>query len=618
MSFLVRQISLTADGREIVRAATLPKPQLSLGRSAENDIHLPDLALEPDHARIEQVDERTIRVRATGTLGFDLEGRTVLRAEIDPAKGAELRFGGHRITVSRPSDGEADGTTILSIRRVDAVSEASEEKEETKVFSLRSLLPGKRLTAWGMALAILIGFLALPIWSYANRPTNDSRNIYTVMGDKSWSSGPLSQAHHALEGRCETCHQKAFVSVRDNACQTCHKDVHDHAPATRIAMARAEPGLGGQLLAGVASAFGKPPEGACVDCHREHEGAGPMQPAPQAFCTDCHGTLKDRLKDTKLGNAGDFGTSHPQFSALVQTVPGQHPRFTRASLDGKPMDDSGLKFPHDIHLSATGGVAKMARTMKAQTGFGNALACKDCHKPTADGVRFLPVDMERDCQMCHSLAFETIGGTVRTLRHGQPDQVIADLRAYYRSTGPAQPIALGGMTRRRPGDYAQGQIYHAYFGAVAARPSRADDAIRTVFSKGGACYDCHTVTPPGANGNANWQVLPVHQPMRYMMNGWFDHAAHRTEKCESCHAAPKSHDAKQLLLPGLDSCRTCHGGEKSKANVPSGCAMCHSYHSGEGAPWAPANRSIGKDGADRQKEPTMSAYHVLLRRQEHS
>src|SRR3546814_2078326 len=71
-----------------------------------------------------------------------------------------------------------------------------------------------------------------------------------------------------------------------------------------------------------------------------------------AFCTDCHGTLKDRLKDTKLGDAADFGTSHPQFSALVQTRPGKHPRFTRASLGSRPMDDGGLKFPHDIHLSA--------------------------------------------------------------------------------------------------------------------------------------------------------------------------------------------------------------------------------------------------------------------------
>ena len=586
MTFILRQISLTADGREIVRSATLAKPQLSLGRASTSDIHLPDLALEPDHARIEQVDDRTVRVRATGTLGFEIEGRTTRAADIDTTKGAELRLGGHRLTVSREK-----GATILSIRRVDAVSDASEEKEEAKVFSLRGLAPPKRLTAWALVLAILIGFLAIPIYSYANRPANDTRTIYKMVGDKSWSPGPLSQAHHALEGRCETCHQKAFVSVRDNACQTCHTSVHDHAPAARIAMARARPGIGGRFLNLVASTFGKPAQGACVDCHREHEGAGPMQPTPQAFCTDCHASLKDRLKDTKLANAADFGTAHPQFSALVQYQPGPHPRFTRASLDAKPMDDSGLKFPHDIHLSKTGGVARMARSLGAQSGYGDALACKDCHRPTADGVRFLPVDMERDCQSCHSLAFETIGGTVRTLRHGQPDQVIADLRAYYRSTAPAQPIALGGMARRRPGDYAQGRVYHAYFGAAAARPSRADEAIRAVFSKGGACYDCHTVT----QGGAGWQVTPVHQPMRYMMNGWFDHAAHRTENCESCHAAPKSHDARQLLLPGLDSCRTCHGGEKSRADVPSGCAMCHSYHAGDGAPWTPAGQAVKRD-----------------------
>ncbi len=599
MSFTVRQISLTADAREIVRSATLDKPQLVLGRASTGDIHLPDLALEPDHARIEQLDARTIRVRATGTLGFEIEGRTTRSADIDVSKGAELRFGGHRITVS-----QEDGATVLTIRRVDAVSEASEEKEEARVFSLARLAPPKRLTAWGLVLAILIGFLAVPIYSYATRPADDMRNIYSVKGDNikgdgAWSSGPLSQAHHALEGKCETCHQKAFVSVRDSACQTCHTSVHDHAPAARIAMARTEPGIGGKFLNLVASTFGKPPEGACVDCHREHEGAGPMQPTPQAFCTDCHGSLKDRLKDTKLADAGDFGTAHPQFTALVHYNPGKKPSFTQASLDAKPMDDSGLKFPHDIHLSQTGGVARMARMVG---GYGDALACKDCHRPTADGVRFLPVDMERDCQSCHSLAFEKIGGTVRTLRHGQPDQVIADLRAYYRSTAPTQPIGLSGMARRRPGDYAQGRVYHAYFGAQAARPSRADDAIRAVFSKGGACYDCHIVTPPGANGSASWSVTPINQPMRYMMNGWFDHKAHSTETCESCHAAAKSHDARQLLLPGIDSCRTCHGGEKSKAPVPSSCAMCHSYHVGDGAPWTPVRTTIKEDRAKREKD----------------
>lgn len=95
--------------------------------------------------------------------------------------------------------------------------------------------------AWALVLSILIGFLAVPIFSFAMRPAQDTRNIYavknardaqmmrtslakgdTVTGDGAWSPGPLSKAHHALEGKCESCHVKAFVSVQDGACQTCH------------------------------------------------------------------------------------------------------------------------------------------------------------------------------------------------------------------------------------------------------------------------------------------------------------------------------------------------------------------------------------------------------------
>ena len=92
----------------------------------------------------------------------------------------------------------------------------------------------------------------------------------------------------------------------------------------------------------------------------------------------------------------------------------------------------------------------MGRRLSAEYGFGSSLACKDCHTPDPNGVRFEPVDMKEDCSMCHSLAFDEIGGTVRTLRHGEPAMVQADLRAYYRSTGPTRPINLGGMNRPRP------------------------------------------------------------------------------------------------------------------------------------------------------------------------
>ena len=586
MSFLLRQISRTEAGREIVRTSTIDRNTLTIGRGAGSDLTLADLAVSPEHARIERIDDRQFSITASGSLGFRADGRNTSKATIDSAKGGEIAIGAYRITVSR----EASGQIALTLTRV---AEAA-EYDVAKAFSLRGLMPGKRATAWLLAVTILLGFLAVPIWGALHR--DGQRSIYALHTDKSWSSGPLSAAHHALERKCEACHVQAFVSVRDDACRTCHKDTHDHAPAARLAVARAQPGWGGRVLAAVAGQFGKPGPGACVDCHTEHQGAGPMPPTPQAFCADCHATLASRLPDSKIGNAGDFGTLHPQFRPVVSTGPAR----ARVSLDAQPVDVNGLKFPHKLHLDPRGGVARMAQNVKPGT---SALACANCHVPTADGTRFLSVSMEKNCQSCHSLAFDQVGGTLRTLRHGDTAQMIADLRALYRSTGPARPPELSGMARRQPGQYAQGQLYHAYFGAVAARPADGEAAVRAVFSPGGACFDCHTITPPGVNGAADWTVTPVRQPTRYLQHGWFDHAAHRTETCASCHSrAATSARSDDLLLPGIKTCRTCHGGAGSPAKVPSDCALCHSYHIGDGAPWT------ARDSLTASRQPRRSAW----------
>jgi len=310
--------------------------------------------------------------------------------------------------------------------------------------------------------------------------------------------------------------------------------------------------------------------------------------------------MDGRLTDTKLENASDFGISHPQFRPAVLVTPGgKNPPRKRVSLDQKPTENNGLKFPHDIHLSKTGGVAQMGRRLSTTYGFGDSLVCKDCHTPDPKGVRFEPVDMKEDCSMCHSLAFDEIGGTVRTLRHGEPEMVQADLRAYYRSTRPTRPINLGGMKRRRPGADNEARVASDYARAVQFRPSRANMAISQVFSRGGACYDCHGVTAPTARGRVDYGIMPVTQTDRYMHNGWFSHEAHNDEKCTSCHNAPTSKSADDLLLPGIKTCRECHGGEFQKASdVPSTCAMCHDYHADDGAPWL-----IREEQKDKQQKP---------------
>ena len=288
-----------------------------------------------------------------------------------------------------------------------------------------------------------------------------------------------------------------------------------------------------------------------------------MPATAQAFCTDCHATMKARLPDTKIANAGDFGLDHPGFKPLRV--------------------DGGLKFPHDVHLSKVNGVARMAQTMPASfTGKreGPGMVCADCHTPTADGVRFLPVDMEADCQSCHSLGYDRVGGTVRTLKHGDVAQAVADVRALgWRPT--LAPSMLAG--RRRPGENAPA--------SQGGRPASAD----ALFTKGGACYDCHVIERTGDAATNGWRVAKVVQPMRFMAKGWFDHKAHATESCASCHNAAGSKSARDLLIPAIGklgdksgaTCRSCHGGEASASKVPSSCATCHDYHLDGQAPWRP-------------------------------
>ena len=595
MSFIVRQISRTSDGREIIRPATFDQGSIRIGRDAGCEIHLADLAVELNHATMTRLDGGNVRVESTSGLAFQLDGRDNMLADINPAKGAELRFGGHMLTVG--SDG---GNVVISVQRVDALSEASEEKDEIGLFTLKDVLPGRRPMAWTFIAAVFALFLIWPIYTYATSSPAQIRSS-GVHGDESWESGPLSDAHKSLENNCQACHTAKFVAVTDNACLVCHKnDAHDHADPARIAMAKEAPGFGGKVKGLFKAAFNKP-EGRCVDCHTEHEGAGPMVATPQAFCTDCHATLQSRLSDTKIKNAADFGTEHPQFMPFVTaSIQGDKRMVHRVSFDAHPQEDNGLRFTHAQHLSATNAVGRMARTMAGEQGWGEKLDCKDCHTPTADGTRFKPVSMEANCQMCHSLAFDQIGGTMRTLRHGEPGMVVADLRAYYRSTGPTRPVSLGGLARRRPGDYAMAETSQDYMIGARQWPGQAEGAIRAVFSKDGACYECHIITPVASKG-APFTIQKVFQPDRYMQKGWFDHNAHKAETCVSCHSADKSNAASDLLLPDLSSCRTCHVGgtgdrlKPVKTPVVSSCAMCHDYHIDGNAPWRT------KQQVDREK-----------------
>src|SRR5262249_38324799 len=82
---------------------------------------------------------------------------------------------------------------------------------------------------------------------------------------------------------------------------------------------------------------------------------------------------------------------------------------------------------------------------------------------------------------------------------------------------------------------------------------------------------------------------------RWLPFARFSHVAHSSLRypdppqaeltCESCHEARKANESKIVLLPSIDECRKCHGGESPPPNrIASRCLMCHEFHHAEFGP----------------------------------
>jgi hypothetical protein len=90
------------------------------------------------------------------------------------------------------------------------------------------------------------------------------------------------------------------------------------------------------------------------------------------------------------------------------------------------------------------------------------------------------------------------------------------------------------------------------------------------------CAYCHDMEPGGL------QLAPMGAVgASLLVNAAFDHQPHTTadgRNCETCHTTiAQSTSPRDVNLPGVDSCRTCHApGRQAAASVT--CQSCHSYH----------------------------------------
>ena len=640
MSFIVRQVAKRADGGDIIRTRTLVQAELTVGRGTDCDIQLADLAVMLRHARLVQITAGKVSVETTGGVPVEVGGKFVTRADLAVAENPTIDIGPFRLSLS---PGE-DGAVAITAERVVPPIEAADAAHETSIFSLSGAMPTKRRMAWIGGLAVLVLLLLVPLFHFigegepalpqtmvaeAARPVTPGQgfgdgklSVPTARPaaaggfapDESWSSGTLSDAHASLSNNCSACHQKAFVSVTDGACQACHtaSALPDHAAPARMAKGRLPDG---GVMGAAHSAFNLP-QGRCTSCHKEHEGAATVMTVAESFCTDCHGGLKSRLADTAVANVPGWA-KHPDFRAtLVSSPSADKPVFTRTALAGA-REKSGLIYPHDIHQSTTNAVANMAQKQRLPQGADGALPCSYCHKADSDQVRFKPIDMEANCGACHDLAFARDGGTVRTLPHGKPAQVAGIIRDFTLSESFAPRAGVQRLSFDR---HLPGKAPPPLPGGNPA--ARAQAAVVSVFTGKGLCTECHVVTDTGAADlTRRFAIAPVSINDHYLPQGQFPHGKHKSydaktgqAACVACHTGvTKSKVSTDVNIPGVANCRECHGAPaktllSTTAKAGASCDTCHGFHDGVAPAGAlPAGhvqpaRVAGRQAAGRSRQ----------------
>jgi hypothetical protein len=614
MSFTLHQVTQRASGEDIVRTKNITAAEPVIGRGTDCDIQIADLAVSLRHAVMRQLGRGRVEVKALGQLSFEANGAFTRNAQLSLADRPKLVFGSHEL---RLAPGAGAGEVVVTLSRTESVAGEPDVQDEKTVFRLSSSMFSRRRASWAFLGLLLLFCLALPVAAfvfYRSVPVTAATRPSLPRADVQWESHSLTPGHRFLEGDCQACHQRAFVAVRDDACLACHrqglaKDVAarlqnpvpalDHAPLDRLAKA-------GSARAGLTAAIARlfnHPDGRCESCHTEHVDPGPAAKGTSVTsneivgndCAVCHSDLRRRLPGTALRDVAGWD-SHPDFRPLL-SMSLSGPRV-RVALSEKTQENDGLIFRHDMHLSKQGGVARMAQRL----GKGAALACESCHHQDASGRYYQPVKMRDDCSSCHSLAFAHTGGKIMLLQHGDAKAVISQLKKFYAAgaQGDTSDLFLG-----RPG-----------FDRVSAAPM-GDPVARGVtaaFSRGGACYGCHTIVQPPP-GSLDYDVVHPHLTVRYLPWGGFDHSVpeHRAdasgrEICSSCHKVETlkpssdvllSHDA---MLPQIARCAACHGRSKSEtqAAASSACGECHGYHD----PGKPA-LNAGAFGAYAAKSPAL-------------
>lgn len=535
--------------------------RLSIGRAPSQHLQLTAPGVENRHAVLTTGTLGGLRVAPLGGKAITVNGRREIRARrVSP--GDVIEIGAARLIV-HPS--RSRRAVILEIDEPAAQVGTVREAPGESAGSARSM----GWWSWALSLGFAGLFLLVPLSGVVVPGIQEPlREVPLLPSDALWSPGPLHTAHQSIGTRCDACHAKPFEPVRDQECFACHAVVAHHVDIRSPNVALFQ-------------------DRQCTSCHIEHKQPAVLVQRDTRLCTDCHADLKHRDPKTLVENVTDFGSGHPEFKVTVlasarragDTSPSWRP--TRLDRDDPEhfVEHSHLKFSHQQHLDPKG--------VKSPTG-ERVLRCQECHRPNSSGREMLPIRMESHCSGCHSLRFDEQDPS-SAVPHGDLEAVYKTLREHFSRAYLVQGAPGGGADSgrpRRPGNSQRVLTEREQRRAREWVDTQSLKIARELFEKR-VCADCHDVQhDPTRTGLEQWHVEPVQLTMDWMPLARFDHGAHISETCVSCHdAAPKSKKAADILLPDIARCRECHGGTAATAKVASDCLMCHPFHIATRGAW---------------------------------
>ncbi|HUA55333.1 MAG TPA: cytochrome c3 family protein [Candidatus Sulfotelmatobacter sp.] len=519
---------------------------LRFGRSAGSEVLLSDLRVAVAEASL-QLRDGVLYLTQLGTNPIRVNGAVVGSAVVKP--GDEIHIGPYKIGIVEPPEAI---DVAVTVELVTPLGDDFARLQTQSAIGLERTRLRKRTVAWVLSLTVLFVFVMLPVAGYLLNAKPDPRaatptpRVVPTAVDEAWNVGEISNVHKNFWRECRACHEAIFTGVRDQACLACHTTVQHHVSVKRFPTLR----------------INRAP---CGGCHLEHRGAHGLITQAQELCTDCHENLKRAAANAELRDVTDFGAGHPEFRVTVVADAASR-TFARVDLGTAtpPVDHPNLKFSHKDHLDPVGWPRDMRK-----------LACADCHVPDPGGGLMQPISFTKHCAECHasSLKFDAAAPD-RAVPHGDALRAQRAIEEYYATValqGGAIDPAAPEFVRRKPGTpLTEPQRLEA----LAWAKVRARGARDFVFDDRRGCGTCHEVD----RGADPFKIAPVLVQTHFLPKAEFNHGKHLTIGCENCHAARRSTSSSDVLIPGIENCRACHGGETAWAKVRSTCISCHVFH----------------------------------------